>query len=230
MKIRLGLLNGDLAVRFKIHRPRVSKSFSNWVPMLSNVLSSLIVLPERGTIRTNLPASFKKKLKDVVGIIDYSEVFTERPKNLTARGHTWSNYKHNNTAKYLTGITPSRAVMLFSSSWGGRVSDKQISVDSGFFDKISICDCILADRGFNFKEELAYVCATLKVPHFTKGKSQLSGKEVDTSRQISNVRIHLERVIGQLKKFCMLQNIVPLTQIDLLDDIMIIVCAIIILN
>ena len=91
-------------------------------------------------------------------------------------------------------------------------------------------DFILADRGFTFKEELASLGATLKVPHFTKGKSQLSEKEVDTSRQLSNVRIHVERVIGEVKKFRMLQNIVPLTQIDLLDDIMVIVCAIINLN
>ena len=37
MKIRLSLLNGDLAVRLKIHRPR------EWVQVLSNVLSSLEV-------------------------------------------------------------------------------------------------------------------------------------------------------------------------------------------
>ena len=36
MKIRLELLNGDLAVRFKIHRSRVPKIFRNWVLMLSN--------------------------------------------------------------------------------------------------------------------------------------------------------------------------------------------------
>ena len=113
---------------------------------------------------------------------------------------------------------------------GGRVSDKQVSVNSGFFDKISMGDFILADRRFPFKKELASLGATLKVPHFTKGKSQLSGKEVDTSWQLSNVRIHVQRVIEQVKKFRMLQNIVPLTKIDLLDDIMVIVCAIINLN
>ena len=107
----------------------------------------------------------------MVSIIDCSEIFIEQPKNLTARAQTWSNYKHNNTAKYLIGITLSGAVMFLSAGWGGRVSDKQISLDSGFFEKISIGDCILADRGFTFKEELAAVSATLKIPHFTKGKS-----------------------------------------------------------
>ena len=75
-------------------------------------------------------------------------------------------------------------------------------------------DCILVDRRFNFKEELASFSATLKVPHFTMGKRQLPGKEVDTSRKLSNVIIHVEMVTGQVKKFRMLQNIVPLTQID----------------
>ena len=48
-------------------------------------------------------------------------------------------------------------------------------------------DCILADRGFNIKEELSALGATLKIPIFTKGKKQLSGCEVDTSRQLSSV-------------------------------------------
>ena len=64
--------------------------------------------------------------KDVVAIIDCREVFIERPKNLTARGQTI----------YLIAITPSGAVKFLSAGWGGRVSDKQVSIDSGFFDKI----------------------------------------------------------------------------------------------
>ena len=214
MKMRLGVFNRELAVRFEIHRSRVSKFFCNWVPILSNVLNSLFDWPGRGTKGTNLLAAFKKKWKDVVAIIGCKEVFIERSKNLTARTQTWSNYKQNNTAKYLISITPSG----------------KVSVDSGFFDKISMGDNILADRGFTFKEELASLGATLKFPHFTKEKSQLSGKEVDTSRQLSSVRIHVEMVIGQVKNIHMLRNIVPLTQMDLLDNIMVIVCAIINLN
>ena len=97
---------------------------------------------------------------------------------------------------YLIGTSPSVEIMFLSAGWGGRVSDKQISVDSGFFDKLSMGDCILADRRVTFKKELVSLGATLKIPHFTKGKSQLSGKEVDTLRQLSNV----ERVIRQTKK------------------------------
>ena len=34
------------------------------------------------------------------------------------------------------------------------------------------------------------------MPPFTRGKKQLSQPEVDTARQLSRVRIHVERVIG----------------------------------
>ena len=103
-------------------------------------------------------------------VIDCNEVFIERPSNLTARAQTSSNQKLNNTAKYLIGSTSSVAVKFLSADWGGRVSDKQISTDSHFFDKISMGDCVLEDRGFTFKEDFASLGAILKVPHFTKGK------------------------------------------------------------
>jgi len=40
------------------------------------------------------------------------------------------------------------------------------------------------------------LCAEVKHPPFTRGKLQLSKLEVDSSRQLSQVRIHVERVIG----------------------------------
>ncbi|CAC5415780.1 unnamed protein product [Mytilus coruscus] len=37
---------------------------------------------------------------------------TSRPGQLTARAQTWSNYKHNNTIKFLVSITPTGAYFL----------------------------------------------------------------------------------------------------------------------
>ena len=92
-----------------------------------------------------------------------------------------------------------------------RVSDKKITIKSRFLDVLQHCDLILADRGFTISEELATYGATLKVQNFTKGKSQMSGKEGGASRKISNVRIHIERVIGWLRKFRILQSTIPIT-------------------
>ena len=93
-----------------------------------------------------------------------------------------------------------------------------MTLESGFSEKVSHGDCILADRGFLIEQELNEKGAYLKIPHFTKGKDQLSGKEVHESRQLSNVRIHVDHVIGQLKKFRILQSTVPISQVDLLDN------------
>ena len=193
--------------------------------VLSGILRNFIVQPEREPLRRNLPSSFKK-FKSCVCIIDCTEVFIERPFNLNARAQIFSNYKSRNTIKYLVGITPSGAVSFLSTGWGGRASDKEITLNSGFLDKVTFIDCVLADRGFLIEEELATRGAVLGIPAFTRGKAQMFEKDVDMSRQIAHVRIHVERVIGQLKKFRILNSVIPISQVDFTDDIMIVISGI----
>ena len=72
-------------------------------------------------------------------------------------------------------------------------------------------DVILADRGFDISDSVALMQAELHIPAFTKGKNQLSPLEVENTRNIANVRIHIERVIGVVKqKFSILQNTIPI--------------------
>ncbi|XP_065652675.1 uncharacterized protein LOC136079930 [Hydra vulgaris] len=70
----------------------------------------------------------------------------------------------------------------------------------------------------------------LKLPKFTKGKKQMSSAEVDESRQIAHVRIHVERVIGRLRKFRILQSIIPITQVDLLNNVMVMITSLVNIN
>ena len=73
-------------------------------------------------------------------------------------------------------------------------------------------DVILADRGFTCDEYARMAMAEVKVPPFTKGKKQLEKVDVDWSRELSIVRIHVERVIGVLKqKFTILEGTIPIT-------------------
>ena len=67
--------------------------------------------------------------------------------------------------------------------------------------------------------------AVLAIPSFTWGKSQVPAKDVDESRKIAHVCIHVERVIGQLKTFRILNSTIPTSQVDLLNDVMIVVSA-----
>ena len=75
---------------------------------------------------------------------------------------------------------------------------KHLTAHSGFLDHLKYGDLILADRGFDIAEDLAIHSATLAIPPYTKGKFQLSQSEVETSRALSCVGIHVARAIGRI--------------------------------
>ena len=155
---------------------------------------------------------FRKHCPKCAVIIDCFEIFLERADNVLARAQTYSSYKHHNTVKYLIGITPQGTVSFISDGWGGRVSDKHLTENSGLLSKLIPGDVILADRGFDIQDSIGLYCATVKIPAFTKGKNQLSGIEVEQTRRIANIRIHVERVIGNIrKKYAILSSTQPIT-------------------
>ena len=92
---------------------------------------------------------------------------------------------------------------------------------------------VIADRGFDIAKDLGLRGAWLAIPAFTKGKPQLSQREVETSRKLSNVRIHVERAIGQMKCYKILQNVFPISLLKIsqeedyatIDKILVVVAA-----
>ena len=164
-------------------------------------LSPLIKWPEREELHKTMPWCFRSKYDlRVTSIIDCFELFIEKPTALMARCATWSTYKHHHTVKYLISITPQGTVSFISKGYGGRVSDKHITEDCGYLYKLQQGDVVLADRGFNVQESVAYRGATLNIPAFTKGKGQPPAADVEETRKLANVRIHVERVIGAMRQ------------------------------
>ena len=118
-----------------------------------------------------------------------------------------SNYKHHIIVKFLIGVAPQRVVTIISDAWGGRASDKKITEESRLLKHFLPGDMVLADGEFNIEEGVGLQCATLKIPSFRKGKTQLSACDVEEARKIANVRIHVERVIGLVRrKYQVLQS------------------------
>ena len=141
-------------------------------------------------------------------IIDCFELFIERPSSHRARALTWSTYKHHNTVKCLIGRAPQGSISFISQGYGGKASDNFVTEHCGCLNKLLPGNCVMADRGFNAADCVGSVGASVVMPSFTKGVQQLSPTEVEQSRRISNVRIHIERVIGLLRqKYTILRDI-----------------------
>lgn len=171
-------------------------------------LSPLIYWPEREELWQTMPQCFQYSFgKKTTVIIDCFEVFIQKPANLLARAQTFSSYKHHNTVKVLIGITPQGSISFVSKAWGGRTSDKFLTENCGLMNKLLPGDLVMADRGFTIHDIVALKRAELAIPAFTKGKSQLDPVDVESTRGIANVRIHVERVIGLLRnKYTILQG------------------------
>ena len=120
IKLRLNVPHQDLAYRFNVSLPTVSRILSHWLLVMDVCLKPLISWPERADLWKTMSQSFKYSFGNkVTVIIDCFEVFIERPSNLLARAQTFSSYKHHNTAKVLIGITPQGTISFVSNSWGG---------------------------------------------------------------------------------------------------------------
>ena len=212
MRLRHGTAVADLADRFQVSKTTASNVFLQTLKVLFIKLKPLICWPTREELSISMPTCFHARFgTKITTVIDCFELFIDRPSNLTARALTWSHYKNHNTVKYLIGITPQGTISFISNGWGGRTSDQHITENSDFLKNLEYGDTVMADRGFNTAETLGTCGARLEIPSFTKAKSQLSANEVEKTRVIANVHIHVERVIGILrKKYSILNKTLPI--------------------
>ena len=212
MKLKLNMPMQDLAYRFGISIATVSRTFSAWMVVLDARLAFLIRWPEREDLWQTMPQCFQVAFGNkTTVIIDCFEVFINRPSNLMARAQTYSNYKSHNTVKILVGITPQGSISFASNAWGGRTSDKFLTDSCGILMKLLPGDLVMADRGFTIQDSLICHGAELAIPAFTRGKDQLDPVDVEGTRGIANVRIHVERIIGLLRrKYTILSKILPI--------------------
>ena len=91
------------------------------------------------------------------------------------------------------------------------MSDQHLTQHCGILEYLQLGDQVLADRGFNVQDSARLYCAEVKITPFTRGKKQLSKVEVDKSRDLSRVRMHVERVIGMLRqKYTIIQGTIPI--------------------
>ena len=223
MKLRLGSLFKDLGFRFAISSTLASRIFHAWLRSLSKVLGHLVWFAPKENVSATKPKRYNC-YGTIRSIVDASEIFIETPSDPKLQSSTYSSYKHHNTAKFLVACSPNSCITFVSKVYGGRASDKQITLRSGFLDLHDPYDTILADKGFNISDECQKKLLILQSPPGLRGQAQMSTSAVEKTQRIANLRILIEQVIRRIKTFRILATEVPITLVHHLDDI-VKVCA-----
>ena len=224
MKISLGLLNEDIADRFKVSRTLISQILSTWVRATAKVLSCMTKVWDLGTVNTLKPKKFKSQ--KLHSIADATEIFIQTPKDHLLQCLTWSNYKHHNILKVVGVIASSSDIMFKSLAYPGSISDKEITKQSDYLDMMEPYTQLMVDKGFNISSKCAAKRIYIVVPPGKRGSSQILPSEVTKTNKIAKTQILVEQVIRRLKVFRFIANEVPINMLSYIDDIMQICVAI----
>ncbi|VDI59326.1 Hypothetical predicted protein [Mytilus galloprovincialis] len=218
-RLKCGLMEQDLAVRFNCHVSTVSRKMITWANFLYFVLGSFNIWPSKQHIDDKMPASFKLLYPSTRVVIDCTEIKTERPSSLALGSKCYSNYKSSHTWKGLVGIAPHGAVTFISSLYTGCMSDVEITKLCGLVDLLEMGDSIMADKGFVLNKVLEGTGITVNTPPFLMSHGQFTKQEVEETQTIAKLRIHIERHIRRVKEYHLFDKIIPLSMVGTINQL-----------
>ena len=225
IRLRVGLMEQDLAYRFGVSQSTVSRIIITWINFLYLELKKIPLWPPKEIIQVNMPKAFKEKYQRTRVIIDATEVYIDQPRLPDIQQMTFSNYKNSNTFKGLIGISPDGVITFISSLYPGSISDKELTRQSGILDLLESGDSVMADRGFDIEDELILRGVHLNIPPFLRNKKQFSEKELVGTRRIASLRIHVERAMERIKNYHIFDRSLPVQLTDIADRLFFVCCV-----
>ena len=102
------------------------------------------------------------------------------------------------------------------------MTDKTFTMKCGLIDLLEAGDVIMADRDFDIQEEIAARGIRVNVPPFLGSQKQIPAADVEKMRPITELRMHVPRVIGRAHRFDILNQVFPLSMADLICEILLV--------
>ncbi|XP_063045654.1 uncharacterized protein LOC134467494 [Engraulis encrasicolus] len=207
MKLRLNCGIEDLSTRFNCSRTTVTNIFMT----ISSALYDILYV---GMMENNIPSRFKNQTSlpecflpfpNCRIVLDCTEVAVCNTESLEDQSKLYSHYKGCTTLKALVGVAPNGVITFVSELYGGSISDKAITADSGVLEQLVPGDMVMADKGFTIRDILPEG-VSLNIPTFLVD-GQFTLQEVQYNRLIASARVHVERSIQRLKTFRILKEI-----------------------
>ncbi|KAJ8685819.1 hypothetical protein QAD02_021612 [Eretmocerus hayati] len=202
MKIRSNDSFSRLGDQFGLLKSQSSRIFSKTVRQISHFSKTLVFFPDRSSIVKDLPIAFRARYSHVYAIIDAFGIQIERPSNSVYQALTWPDYKKCNTLKFLMVCTPDGTIILVSEALRGRIRYCELFGQSGMLGMLPDDCAVMADRGFkNLQALLNEKNCNLLRPPSVMSDSKPTKLEVLETKSIASIWIHVERVIGRLRRF-----------------------------
>ena len=112
--------------------------------------------------------SFKKTYPRTRCILDFTELFCQRPPSLSIQSSLYLSYKHHVTYKGLIVIEPPGTITFVSQLDPGSISDKEFVAKSGIlnYDLWGGGGSVMVDRGLLIHEKLEKIGLSLNIPAF----------------------------------------------------------------
>ena len=198
----------------------ISRIFTSWVLFLATLFNKIDLNPENGFIMKKMPKVFWETGHEETDlVIDATEFKFQQASNYDLSSLMFSNYKNTMTGKALIGIAP-------RDIYPGSISDSEITEKTNILQYVNYEREIMSDKGFAIQELCTEKGIFLNRPK-QKDSDQFLEKDVQKNFDIASTRIHVERFIGRVRNFNILNNIWPMNRIDLLSSTWQMLCHIV---
>lgn len=221
--IRTGSTLTVASALFGVSKQTAGRAFTTWVCFLRRSLRPFVRFPKIDEVEATAPPNFiRAGLGKCILVLDGVELETMRVWQANMAHVIWSPYKGRPTGKLMVAVTSGGAITYIGPMYGGRLSDSDIVKRSGLIEGLVKMGysgkgfSVMADRGFNplaasfLEAGILYVAP----PSTRTGEEQFTTEDADISREVANLRIHVERAIGALKEWRYLDTKFSSKQMD----------------
>ena len=112
--------------------------------------------------------------------------------------------------KCLIAVNPNGAACFVSDLYEGSIGDVAIFEQCGILEHVNPQDAFLVDKGFTVQHLLLPKQATIFILPFLGKREKFTKGELLLTKRIAKARIHVERFNERLKRFRLIDRVIPL--------------------
>ncbi|XP_076066026.1 uncharacterized protein LOC143039669 [Oratosquilla oratoria] len=234
MRLRLNLSIDHLASIFNAPPVTICHAFNDVLEVMNKrIVDGLLLWPDKDIAKLTVPTLFQELFGKSPYFIECRDILIEKPDSAFSQKQTYSKNKCHYSMKYFLCLTSQGTVCFLSKGWGGGTSDKYVTENCGFLQKLMPGDVVLSNPHFNNQEVINIQGEGVKIPAYTKGRHKLLPLNIGKSHTNSSLQERVKQMLGLTRlRYLMLESVMPISflmavgeEYTKLDKLMRIVCA-----